>query len=238
MIFNRGFSLIEMAFVLVIITLLLGGLLVPFATQVEQRRIAETNKAMEEIKEALLGYAVANRRLPCPDATGNAVAPNTNNDGQEDQTGNNCDAKEGNLPWVTLGVSNSDAWGNRFTYRVTSLFASGVAPGTSAAFTLSSTGDITIKESTTGNTIAPNTPVIVLSHGVNACGAYLPSGTRIDDDTATPPPIYCTDADQQENSDGNATFISKTTTSTFDDLVLWVSTNTLISRMVSAGKLP
>ena len=50
----HGFSLIEMAFVLVIVTLLLGGLLVPFSTQVEQKRIAETQKAMEEIKEALL----------------------------------------------------------------------------------------------------------------------------------------------------------------------------------------
>ena len=121
----RGFSLIEMAFVLVIITLLLGGLLVPFATQVEQRRIAETQKAMEEIKEALIGYALSHNStststpiqpyLPCPD---------TNNDGLEDRNGAGaCAGNEGNLPWATLGVGNQDAWGNRFQYRVSATFS-------------------------------------------------------------------------------------------------------------------
>jgi prepilin-type N-terminal cleavage/methylation domain-containing protein len=43
---NRaGFTLVEMAIVLVIVGLLLGGLLMPLSAQIEQRRIGETQKA-------------------------------------------------------------------------------------------------------------------------------------------------------------------------------------------------
>ena len=55
---QKGFSLIELAIVLVIVTLLIGGLAVPLSAQIEARRIAETRKIMEEGREALLGYAI------------------------------------------------------------------------------------------------------------------------------------------------------------------------------------
>ncbi len=57
---RAGFTLVEMAIVLVIVGLLLGGLLMPLSAQVEQRRIGETQKALDEIKEALVGFAIAN----------------------------------------------------------------------------------------------------------------------------------------------------------------------------------
>ena len=240
-----GFSLIEMAIVLFIVALLLGGLLPTVSSQMEQQRRNETRKLMTEVRDSLLGYVMANGRLPSPACGSIPTLPGViNNAGIElipasaalCTTGANDIAV---LPWATLGVSETDAWGNRFTYRVKPLFASGVAPGTSASFLLSSSGDISIKESTTGNTVATNIPVVVLSHGVNACGAYQPSGTRIDDDPATPAPIYCTDVDQQENTNNDITFISKVSpTTAFDDLLIWISTNTLISRMVAANKLP
>lgn len=63
---KNGFTLIEIAMVLVIIGLLLGGLLMPLATQVDVQRRIETEKAMEQIKEALIGFAMVNGRLPCP----------------------------------------------------------------------------------------------------------------------------------------------------------------------------
>src|SRR5688572_9364791 len=114
----KGFSLIEMAVVLIVLVLLLGGALVPLSTQVEQRKIAETEKAMEEGKEALIGFALANSRLPCPDTT---VPP----DGVSDPTtGGNCGPGgfEGRLPWVTLNVAGADAWGRRFRYQVSPAF--------------------------------------------------------------------------------------------------------------------
>ncbi|MBI5750971.1 MAG: type II secretion system protein [Hydrogenophilales bacterium] len=223
----RGFSLIEMAFVLIIVTLLLGGLLVPFATQVEQKRIAETQKAMEEIKEALLGFAVANGRLPCPDMVVGAGA----NDGLEDPLGGPCAAAatEGNLPWATLGVANSDAWGNRFGYRVTINFATfgGITlgppptPGTLRICT----------DAACGSLLANSIPAVIYSLGKNG-------------QSFSCTPVPAGRADECENRDSDNDFVSRIITGPgapageFDDLVVWLSPNVLFNRMVAAGRLP
>ncbi len=55
---SRGFTLIELAVVLVIITILIGGLAVPLTAQIQARRISETKKALDEAREAILGYAM------------------------------------------------------------------------------------------------------------------------------------------------------------------------------------
>ena len=56
---QQGFTLIELAIVLVIVTLLVGGLAMPLSAQIEARRIGETRKTMEEAREAILGYAMS-----------------------------------------------------------------------------------------------------------------------------------------------------------------------------------
>ena len=63
----RGFTLIELAVVIAIVALLLGALLVPLATQIQGRNVKETRESLAEIKEALMGYAMTQGRLPCPD---------------------------------------------------------------------------------------------------------------------------------------------------------------------------
>ncbi len=55
---HKGFSLIELAIVLVIVTILIGGLAVPLSAQIEARRIAETRKTLDEAREAIIGYAM------------------------------------------------------------------------------------------------------------------------------------------------------------------------------------
>ncbi len=61
-----GFTLIELAMVLLIVALLIGGLLMPLSAQYEVRGRQETEKALANIREALIGFAVVNGRLPCP----------------------------------------------------------------------------------------------------------------------------------------------------------------------------
>lgn len=55
---QQGFTLIELAIVLVIVTILIGGLAMPLSAQIESRRIGETKKIMEEAREAIIGYAM------------------------------------------------------------------------------------------------------------------------------------------------------------------------------------
>ena len=61
-----GFSLIEMAVVMIILAMLLGGLVAPLTAQIDQRNMNETRQSLAEIKEALIGFAVTSGRLPCP----------------------------------------------------------------------------------------------------------------------------------------------------------------------------
>src|SRR5665647_1087323 len=63
---QNGFTLIEMAMVLMIVGLLLGGMLVPLSAQMDQRNVSDTQKTLSEIKEAIVGFTLANGRLPCP----------------------------------------------------------------------------------------------------------------------------------------------------------------------------
>ena len=65
----RGFTLIELAIVLVIITLLVGGLAMPLSAQIQARRIAETKKTLEEAREAIMGYAMSHTATPTTTCT-------------------------------------------------------------------------------------------------------------------------------------------------------------------------
>lgn len=61
-----GFSLVEVAVVLVIIAILVTAVGIPLATQVEQQRTLDTEKRIASVSEAIYGFAIANGRLPCP----------------------------------------------------------------------------------------------------------------------------------------------------------------------------
>lgn len=235
-----GFTLVEMAIVLAIIALLLGGLLPILSAQVEQQHRVETRKQMTEIREALIGFAVINGRLPCP-------ADGTGASGTEATTGAGsalvCSLTQGVLPWTTLGLNENDAWGRRFTYRVSqgasSNFADG-ADGTAAAactittgisFQLCSTASLNVlTAAVAGSNVATNVPAVIVSHGPNGLGAY-PGGGGAQLGTPTD--------DELENADNDDTFVSHDAVQNgFDDLVVWLSPNTLINRMVTAGRLP
>lgn len=229
----HGFTLIEIAIVLVIVGLLLGGLLMPLATQVENARRQETQRALEEIRDAIIGFAVINGRLPCPDSDNTP-------DGVEDRSGvaNSCTALAGQLgvvPWVTLGVAGSDAWGNRFIYRIRGEFADDTDgapafPGAPTActdttagvsFALCSGGNLNVADAA-GAAVVSNVPAVLLSTGKN--GSVVASAL------------------ETENTDVDNNFVSATystaTGSEFDDLTVWITTNILFNRMVAAGRLP
>ena len=61
---TRGFTLIELAIVLVIVTILIGGLAMPLSAQIQARRIAETRADMQAIHDTLIGYAMSHYITP------------------------------------------------------------------------------------------------------------------------------------------------------------------------------
>lgn len=63
---QRGFSLIEIALVLVIAGLALGAGLAALGPQLQQRKYAETQRLLAEANDAIAAFVLVNRRLPCP----------------------------------------------------------------------------------------------------------------------------------------------------------------------------
>ena len=232
----RGFTLIEMAIAIFIIGLLVGSLLVPVSKQVEQRQRAATQVSLSELREALLGFALANGYLPCP-----AVSA-TN--GVEDRTAGVCTGGKrlGFIPWQTLGVAKVDPWGNIFQYSVTPAFSSGTT-----AFSLSTTPDIRIRTRDSSGTLTnltnSNTVVaVVVSLGRNGYGATNDQAVV----QALPSTWPASFADENTNSSGTTIFVSRDqqdegasgTGGEFDDIVVWLPAYTLFNRMVTAKKLP
>lgn len=250
---SRGFTLIEMAVVLLVVTLLLGGLLVPLSTQIEQRKISETQKLLEEAKEALIGFALANGRLPCP-ASANSNGQESFAAGSSAVNGNCSNFFDGFLPAATLGFnpvdSNGyaiDGWGltqNRIRYAVANTeigitaFPFTRTDGMKSA-TMSDISDAdllyvcasaptTATKCGTAITLTDKAIFVVYSVGKNAA-----TGGTGSDEAANPNP----------NSPNNdRVFVSHIQSAAagneFDDIVTWLSPNILFNRAVAAGTLP
>ena len=129
-----GFTLAELAIALVIVGLLLASAMIPLSAQVELRNVSETRRTLDQIKDAVIGFAQENGRLPCPalglTPTGTIdavvrVPPAFFAAGAEqyDATNKRCYTALGVVPWSTLGVPETDSWARRFSYRVSPAFA-------------------------------------------------------------------------------------------------------------------
>lgn len=226
----RGFTLVEMAVVLIIMGLLIAGLLTPLSAQMDQRNYAQTQKSLEEIKQVLIGYVIINGRLPCP-------ASNTSNGIEVPVGGGACISNDGFIPAATLGLTPTDSngyaldgWGNatfnRIRYAVTATNSNAF---TSAINSLS---------------LTPNLHVCASGAGISAtiCGATVPtlSATAVavifslGKNAAT----GGTSTDEAPNVDGNITFVSHEFTTTFDDQMTWISYPILVKSLVDTDKLP
>jgi len=223
-----GFSLIEMAIVLVIIGLLLGGLLTPLGTQQEIRNIKDTQQILDETLLALYGYAYSNGgRLPCPD---------TNGDGLED-TAANCARREGDVPWSTLGTHSGDSFrGNRLGYRIDAtlnhhapIFCNTATPATMDICT----------DNTCATTLTGVAALVIWSHGKNGFGA-----TNAQGGTNTAPVSVDENTNIHTANDAlpaNDDFVKRTRTDDsspageFDDMVEYVTDVRLCAKMVEAG---
>jgi len=163
----EGFTLIEMALVLLILGLLLGGLLAPLTVQREVAAVKEADRLLAEAEEALIGYALVNRRLPCPDTDG---------DGGEEYP---CAATVvARIPWRDLGLrrGGTDPWGAVLHY--------GVSGGHAARIDLDTTGTLRVcEEAACATLLATAVPTLILSGGPRAAALSDEERENLDRDT-------------------------------------------------------
>lgn len=254
---QSGFTLVELAIVLVILGILMASFISSLTTRIETSRHDQAVKELEQIKSALLGYAYSQAApaLPCPDciktvASGDCPGVSAaERDGISDYNVNACSVATGDvgtLPWIGLGLGSSDPWGTRYRYWVDPEYAD------KGGFTLGSGMGIgriqapnflivTVPPGAASKLLANNVVAVVFSHGRNTLGGI--SSTNV-----ARPAIPVANIDEANNDDDNVntTFISRILTSSdstiaggeFDDIVVWITEAELKASMLKAHKLP
>ena len=214
-----GFTLAELAVVLVILALLSGSLLVPLGSRMEARDRQLTLERLRDFQQALTGFAIIHGRLPCPSTEADPTHPNY---GVEDALP--CSfSVEGRLPWRTLAMSATDAWGHErvqadepwaghWHYRVDRAFTQApITPASAPADNLQirSHDDfhVTVSDS--------QAVALVFSTGANRSADGLNAHYS---------------AVQPKYQSGEVS-------ASFDDLLIWIGRPLLIARLAQAGRL-
>jgi len=212
---KNGFTLAEVALIIAIVGLFMGGLLIPLATQFENSKTQANLAILAQIKQALISYAVMNNRLPCP-----ASLQET---GEEDcslcpNLPNLCQLR--GLPWAQLGVGRYDAWSEKydasqqlkypFQYQVDSAYVNNLTnlvnlPKSSLAI-----------DDVARGTIMPDLVAVVIY-----CGK---------DGECTSAPHPC---DSSKTCYSKQDYLSGIT----DDQLIWLSRSILAEQLVIAGKI-
>ena len=235
---HKGFTLVEMAIVLVILGFVLSALLLPLQAQRNQLFQTQTENTLEIAKKALLGYAQSQGRLPCPATASGVEVP---------LGGGACTQLVGFIPAATLGITPTDAqgfaidaWNNRIRYAVTNVNTNAFTTSgqmntvgiTNLLPNLRVCNSSTVIAATTCSTVPP----AEVNYSINNAVAVIYS-------TGITGSLASGGADENANLDNNAVFVSHDPSATgaangeFDHLVTWISPFVLYNAMIEAGQL-
>jgi prepilin-type N-terminal cleavage/methylation domain-containing protein len=223
---QRGFTLVEIAIVVVIASLLLTMGLSWFVAFAKSQTFGAARKGEQTIKEALISYVSRNNRLPCPAVP---TLPSTHADaGKEADPTQDCKdtialgaSRMGVVPWKALQLlpdSADDPWYRRYTYVVT---LTATKPNSNPALQIR--GSMSMANAT----MRPVATIV--SHGPNGAGAYLPSGTRMDAPAAG--------SLEEENINADETFLAREEATDYDDFVLPLSADDILNPLIERGEI-
>ena len=236
---QNGFTLIEIAVVLVIVGLLVGSFIGTFVSRIDTTRRDSTKDELQEIKQVLMAFAFSRgpqAYLPCRDIT---VPP----DGVEDRdlaTGN-CIPPPGGvlgtLPWQTLGMGREDAWASHYRYWVNDDYASAAGFNLGSDDNGGANAEVHTRINNVDSVMVNNAVAVIFSHGKNSLGSVSVEG---DDRAAVPAAGY---DDENENTDGDVIFMSRPPSEegsaaaggVFDDILIWINSYELKAKMIEAG---
>lgn len=256
---QSGFTLIEVAIVLLVVAILLGFTVAMLPVQQELKQYRSANDEMDSIIEHLIGFAQVNGRLPCPDTSTDNDADGNSIDGLEDPHANastGCEAFFGFLPGRTLGINGrynddgilTDPWGQGYGYAVSNADRDGVSgdgnPDLVTANGIRTEGlaavvpDLQVcDDSQTTGTHANCAATTGGNTVISNVAAVIVSLGR---DYTLPPGT----AIQEENTDGfndgtaDKVYVYTSRSDNFDDVVKWIPRSLLFSRMLDAEQLP
>jgi prepilin-type N-terminal cleavage/methylation domain-containing protein len=205
---SGGFTLVELAIVVAIISILMTLGISAFSIQMDSAAASATVKRQEQIRDALVAYLRNNGRLPCPEVTAFQVSPPIGVESRQNQPNgvpdptSSCQSYWGTVPYVTLGLSRDvalDGYDNFFTYFVSSAASTSEPDWTLTAcpssvsgcpgypsigsgtvgFKAGNPGRFAITDNGSPTTLSANLATVVLiSHGKNGLGAFTIKGTR------------------------------------------------------------
>ena len=118
---ESGFTLIEMAIVLVIVGIVISIMATVLPSLIQSGKIRKARAILEKVDYALEGYIAANGQCPCPDTNEDGKENRNDNGTSDDYSDDTCegDVYVGDLPYLTLGLSSGeDNWHNPIKYAV------------------------------------------------------------------------------------------------------------------------
>lgn len=255
---QSGFTLTELAVVLAIVGLLIGGAMMTLSAQVEQRNNDDTVRRLNAAADAVLAFAIVNKRLPCPAlnqgvesfCTSATAAACVGTETTTVQAHGNCsNFYSGFVPAVSIGATPLDAngfavdaWGNRLRYAVARNNPTGCT-STPPANTRVFTSQANLQ--TYGVGCRPNDLDVCTTNGCAARAVSTQTAVFIVFSTGKNGAIAASHGvDENENTDGDPTFVNRlpsgadSTLGTFDDHMLVMPVGVVYSKLISAGVLP
>ena len=197
---DKGFTLIEIAIVMVIIGILAGGGVSLMGILSERKIRNETLDYLDNAKASLVNFAKINGRLPWADSSG---------DGLEDSG-----FLTGSFPFRTLRSGPADPQRRPLKYALNSTLGAGLS-GTCSALRSGLSGSPLVVDADGSTASFPVAAVLASAGSKDADG----DGNVFDDVTAG--------THQGDNTDGNPNYIRYPPVTIFDDLVVYLDEFTL-----------